>query len=197
VSPGDNYMWPLGQIPYRIDATMDATDRANLQAAINDYHKKTCIRWVPRTSQTAYVNILRNRNGAGCAFTHPSCYAPNQISSIEFENCAGLDNMVHELGHAACFGHEQDRNDKANYIKDCLPAKYNHLNGGHLYDYRSIMHYPCYDCLAPTMTGVTNSQCRSPNGLLSVLDAEKLNDQYKCPGEITCEVSKFFDNANP
>jgi hypothetical protein len=59
------------------------------------------------------------------------------------------------------------------------------------------MHYFCEDCRAPTMTGVTNSQCDSPNGLLSVLDAEKLNDMYKCRGEIKCEVSKFFENAMP
>jgi hypothetical protein len=191
-------MWPRGEIPYRIDATIDATDRATLQAAINDYHKKTCIRWIPQTSETAYVNILRNRNGAGCAFTSPfSCYVPNQISSVTFETCAGINAMIHELGHVACFGHEHDRNDKANYIYDCGPTKFNHLNGGHLYDYRSIMHYFCEDCRAPTMTGVTNSQCDSPNGLLSVLDAEKLNDMYKCRGEIKCEVSKFFENAMP
>jgi hypothetical protein len=182
VSPGDNYLWPGGRIPYSIDSSFDSTDRTNLQAAIDEYTKKTCIRWVSRTSETAYVRFVRNRNGGGCAASD-NCYYPNAVRTATFETCAEWGVMVHEMGHALCFGHEQDRNDKDKYIKDCGDAKYNHLNGGHLYDYRSAMHYGCYACLAPTMAGVSVNQCGSPKGL-SILDAEKLNDLYKCGGEI-------------
>ncbi|OXA41302.1 Embryonic protein UVS.2 [Folsomia candida] len=83
--------------------------------------------------------------------------------------------MVHEMGHVLCFGHEQNRNDKAGWIYDCSTEKYEHLNFGHLYDYMSIMQYGCWSCIAPTREGVSLDQCESRDGL-SILDAEKIND---------------------
>lgn len=90
--------------------------------------------------------------------------------------------MVHEMGHVLCFGHEQNRNDKAGWIYDCSTEKYEHLNFGHLYDYMSIMQYGCWSCIAPTREGVSLDQCESRDGL-SILDAEKINDMYNCGGE--------------
>jgi hypothetical protein len=182
VGPDERYLWPDAQIPYRIDESFDDTDKATLQAAIDDYHKKTCIRWIPRTDQTAYVRFYRNRNGTGCAHSFPQCYIPNVVVHLGFERCADIISMIHEMGHAACLGHEHARYDKDKYITDCGDEKDNNLNGGHLYDYRSAMHYRHPGCIVPKMSGVSEYQCESPN-FLSVLDAEKLNDMYKCVGE--------------
>ena len=39
------------------------SERQIIASAMNEYHKNTCIRFVPRTSETDYVNI--NKSGAG------------------------------------------------------------------------------------------------------------------------------------
>jgi hypothetical protein len=195
VGPEDRYLWPDAQMYYEIDESFDDTDKANLQAAIDDFHKKTCLRWIPRTNQTAYVWFYRNRNGTACAHSFPQCYGPKQVVHLGFERCARTDNMIHEMGHAACLGHEHDRNDKDNYITDCGNEKYDNLNGGHLYDYRSVMHYRFPECLVPKMSGVSGYQCRSTNGL-SVLDAEKLNDMYKCGGERICVYNNIYGHES-
>lgn len=158
---------------------MDSADRSNLQRAFNDYHTKTCIQWVPRSNEQGFVNFVRKRDAGGCAYAD-NCYNGFQRTAT-FEQCANWDTFVHEMGHTLCFGHEQDRNDKEKFIKDCGNSRYEHLNFGHLYDYRSIEHYGCHSCLVPTKPGVQISQCGSPSGL-SVLDAEKLNDIYNCGG---------------
>jgi hypothetical protein len=187
VGPSDHFLWPGGRIPYSVDISFDSTGRVNLQTAIDEYTKKTCIRWVPRnSSELAYVRFLRNRNGEGNAGAD-NCYYPNTVRTATFETCAAYGVMVHGMGHTLCFGHEQDRNDRNKYVNNCGDGKYDHLNFGHLYDYRSIMHTSCNACLAPRMSGVGLNQCGSPDGL-SILDAEKLNDMYKCGGELTSGI---------
>ncbi|XP_035713967.1 tolloid-like protein 1 isoform X2 [Folsomia candida] len=180
ISPSASSFWPGGVIPYVIDPSFDATDRSSLQQAISDYHKKTCIRWVSRRSNdAAFVRFERNKNGAGCA-SSGNCYSGGEIVST-FEKCAAWDTMVHEMGHTLCFGHEQSRADRDDFIVSCGQGQYEHLNLGHLYDYRSIMHYKCDDCMKPKMDGVYQDQCGGLSGL-SILDAEKLNDIYDCKG---------------
>lgn len=179
VGPGPNRYWPNARVPYVIDSSMDSSDISYVHDAIRDYHQKTCIRWIRRTSERAYANFVRKRDESGCAYAG-SCYYGG-VQTATFEQCISRDVAVHEMGHILCFGHEQDRNDKYNFIEDCNNNKYEHINLGHLYDYRSIMHYFCDDCRVPTMEGVSKNQCGSPAGL-SVLDAEKLNDAYDCQG---------------
>lgn len=135
ISPSASSFWPGGVIPYVIDPSFDATDRSSLQQAISDYHKKTCIRWVSRRSNdAAFVRFERNKNGAGCA-SSGNCYSGGEIVST-FEKCAAWDTMVHEMGHTLCFGHEQSRADRDDFIVSCGQGQYEHLNLGHLYDYR-------------------------------------------------------------
>jgi len=164
---------------YSFDSSLDAAGRRDVQAAINDYHAKTCIQWVPRTSQAAYVNFRRVIGGGTYA---ASCYYPGTVRTVTLDNDVVVGSIIHEMGHTVCFGHEQDRNDRDLYLKPgtSCPGTYNHVNGGHLYDYLSVMHYPCEgSCVTPSMPGVT--QCT--NGSISVLDAEKLNDMYQCTGQ--------------
>ncbi|CAG7832488.1 unnamed protein product [Allacma fusca] len=105
-------------------------------------------------------------------------------------SCINSGVMSHELGHTLCFMHEQSRPDRDDYISwntsKCTPHEKVNPNDWttlHLfYDYVSLQHYEgeCYNgCIKPKMSGV--SKCGS-GGLPSVLDIEKINAYYDCPG---------------
>lgn len=170
-------------------------ERLNLQLAIDDYHRKTCIRWIPGSGQGAHVHF-QNVN-EGCAYSD-NCYTGRRVTA-SFGGCKNWDTMVHEMGHALCFGHEQDRADRNNYLDSprCTgDGIYDHLNFYHLYDYRSVMHYGM-DSSCFKFPGVTSAG--SSVGL-NVLDAEKLNDAYNCQGCLSYRfrfVHQIDSNSNP
>ena len=180
--------WPNARIPYTLDPNFDDHQRAEVARAFENYHNNTCVRFVPREeSDTDFVEILRDDKTCGLAQV---C----KVGGAQFAKfggvCINSGTMTHELGHTLCFGHEQSRSDRDDWIewdaKICEPHGID--NKDHFttldlfYDYVSIQHYEgeCYNgCIKPKMKGVT--KCGS-GGTLSVLDVEKINAFYECKG---------------
>merc|ERR1712062_879320 len=70
--------WPGGRVPYVIDHKIGPIGIKAIQHAIKDYHQYTsCIRWVPRTHQRAYVRIYL---GSGCS--SPVGYRSGRVNQI-------------------------------------------------------------------------------------------------------------------
>lgn len=180
--------WPNARVPYTLDANFDNHQRAEVARAFENYHSKTCVRFVPKEStDNDYVQILRDDNTCGVANV---CRKEGPQFAKFGGSCINSGTMTHELGHTLCFGHEQTRPDRDNYIswdtKKCTPHNKDNANDfttlDLLYDYVSLQHYEgeCYDgCIIPKIPGVT--KCGS-GGDLSVLDAEKINAFYNCGG---------------
>jgi len=170
-------------VNYIFDASVGPTDRSKFKLAVDDYNKKTCIRWIERSGQRDYVNIMKD-DSLGCSAVASNCYSgAGTVGKIRFGHCSPWETLGHEMGHVLCFGHEHNRNDRENYLRPGggMEGKYEHLNFGHLYDYTSAMN-GCGGPYVPSMSGVDVSSCGSKG--LSVLDAEKLNDVYQCPGKL-------------
>ncbi|XP_046647749.1 zinc metalloproteinase nas-8-like [Daphnia pulicaria] len=53
--------WPGRQIPYVISSTFTAQERKVIASAMADFHKKTCIRFAPRKTQSDYLKIIRSK----------------------------------------------------------------------------------------------------------------------------------------
>merc|ERR1712038_1137309 len=145
---------PKGQVPYILDINSQFThrDQGQIQAAMDDYHRWTCIRFVPRTSEQSYLKIT---HGGGCSSYVGKVHKYYQPQKVKLGiGCRYRRIVAHELGHAIGFQHEQCRPDRDTYLNVYL----NNVSPGHEhnfdkdtlyyansfgipYDYGSVMHY--------------------------------------------------------
>ncbi|KAF1376440.1 hypothetical protein PFLUV_G00211520 [Perca fluviatilis] len=140
----------------------DNTDISEIQPAMKGFESNTCIRFIPRQSQEAYLSLEPTY---GCASLMGRT-GDIQVVSLQRFGCVSLGIIQHELLHALGFYYEHTRSDRDNYIKinwdnidqdfvyDFQKQDTNNLNT--TYDYSSIMHYgrsafakPGFDSLTP------------------------------------------------
>lgn len=103
--------------------------RSRIAAAMDDYARQTCIRFVPRSSEHNYIYIypdsgcwsLVGRNGGRQSVSRAvaaydvgaaSCLLQLSLGS----GCIQKGIIIHELMHAVGFFHEQSRTDRDDYI---------------------------------------------------------------------------------
>ncbi|XP_069950740.1 zinc metalloproteinase nas-4-like [Cherax quadricarinatus] len=194
-----NRRWPNGVIPYVISSSYNTQERGTIAMAINQYHKNTCIRLVPRTIERDYIHILK---GDGCSSSVGRVGGAQTVSLGP--GCLYVGIVMHELMHAAGFWHEQSRADRDNYI---TINKLNVQSGmwynfekypwdriqslGIDYDLGSVMHYGPYafakdrarPTIIPRKTGVEIGQRRG----FSEIDIQKLQTLYNC-ANLTAET---------
>ena len=58
--------WPQGIVPYVFNESppFSQNNREKVLKAIDDFHKHTCIKFIPRTTETHYINI--GEHNVGC-----------------------------------------------------------------------------------------------------------------------------------
>lgn len=195
--------WPGGVVPYTIHSSAKnkflnaigikgPTERV-IYSAMKEWEEKTCIRFVPRTTQKDYVEFFA---GEGCwSYVGNLKNGKQQISIGSLCYFHGI--ALHEIGHALGFWHEQSRPDRDDYVEivwdNIKPEnKHNFNKYGHgsidslgvPYDYGSIMHYgkrdfarwPWQTTIRPRKSGVSIGQ----RSHLSPLDVKQMNLYYKC-----------------
>ncbi|VDM79130.1 unnamed protein product [Strongylus vulgaris] len=146
--------WPNGEIPYTLSSQYGSYSRSVIAKAMQEYHDKTCVRFVPR-DPIKHVDYIYIHPDDGC-YSLVGKTGGRQPLSLD-SGCIQVGTIVHELMHAVGFFHEQSRQDRDDYIEivwrnvqngaDDQFEKYNlnvidHLNEP--YDYSSIMHYGPY-----------------------------------------------------
>ncbi|KFM56529.1 Astacin-like metalloprotease toxin, partial [Stegodyphus mimosarum] len=105
-------LWPGGIVPYVKDPGLKATVfDFILQQAFDEYKKKTCIQFVPRTTEKDYIRIFP---GQGC-YSHAGRTGNQQPVSLG-QGCGWYGTVIHELGHAIGFYHEQNRSDRDDWL---------------------------------------------------------------------------------
>jgi len=198
---GSGSKWPENTIPYLISSSFSQKDRAVIAKAMKEYHDKTCIRFQPRTSEKAYIHIIK---GQGCSSSIGRTGSQQTVSLGD--NCVYAGIVMHELMHAAGFFHEQSRTDRDDFITinwgniqsgmENNFLKYDLTEIRHLgatYDTCSLMHYGANAFSKgdqPTIELKNWSECKlGQRERLSDIDIRKLNTLYQCVGypQITCE----------
>lgn len=197
--------WPGGVVPYVIHTSAKnsvlnswgvkgPTERA-IHSAMNEWEQKTCVRFVPRTNQEDYIEFF---DGSGC-WSYVGRVGGKQqisISSSVLKPCFFHGIVLHEIGHALGFWHEQSRPDRDNYVQinwDNIKEdskhnfrKYGHSNIDSLgvpYDYGSIMHYGKRDFARWPWQITIKTKDSSEIGQrshLSPLDVKQMRMYYKC-----------------
>ncbi|XP_032223331.2 SCO-spondin isoform X3 [Nematostella vectensis] len=188
-------LWPNSVIPYRIaDSITRRPEHAKiLKGAIAEWERKTCLRFIERTTQTDYVEFYY---GQGCNSDVGAMKTGRQTTSIG-KGCEDHGIMVHEIGHLIGLYHEQNRPDRDQHVKiefkNVHPQYFYAFevkdanvvdSRGVPYDYYSVMHYGSKDFSKngrPTILSKKEGITEFGNNHISPLDAKIVNLMYKCP----------------
>lgn len=136
--------WPNAVIPYQFDPGATQVDRDAFLRAKADYDAKTVVRFVPRTNQADYVNVVSKD---GC-WSYVGRIGGKQDLSLG--NGCGVNAARHEMGHALGLAHEQVRQDRDQWIIVNAGGSQNAIDYGSAgtpigpYDFQSMMHYRNY-----------------------------------------------------
>ncbi|XP_066924251.1 hatching enzyme 1.2-like [Clytia hemisphaerica] len=142
--------WPGARVPFILHRSLSQAGVNAIYAAINDFHKYTCLRFQKRTNEPSYILFFK---GDGCFSPVGYRYGRQNDVSIGY-GCESKGTAIHEIGHSIGLHHEQNRPDRDNFISinwnniersmqynfNKQPA-HNIDSKGTGYDYYSIMHY--------------------------------------------------------
>nr|DBA17563.1 TPA: hypothetical protein GDO54_002989 [Pyxicephalus adspersus] len=214
--PAGNCFWPksdsgLVNVPYTLDFQFSNEDKAVIEKAMLEFATLTCIRFVPRTSEADYLNII---NDIGC-WSMLGRSKGSQDVSLDSSGCIFHGVIQHELNHALGFEHEHSRSDRDAYIRilwnNIIPeykASFNVSDTNNLkleYDYSSVMHYGKFaftnEYRLQTIQPIPDNSVKIGQRIgLSNLDVAKINKLYSCnvcSSVLSADTGVFYSASNP
>lgn len=186
--------WPGGIVPYIVSTQFNPLERSVLARAFLEYQRLTCIKFLPRTTETDYIHIMK---GNGCS-SHVGKTGGEQ-PVILGNGCVYTGIATHELMHALGFWHEQSRWDRDDHVNvvfaniaqgmDFNFRKYSWRDIQNLtapYDTGSILHYGPYafskNKKSPTIIPKNPNDKMGQRDGLSKVDIWKISKLYNCDG---------------
>ncbi|XP_041815003.1 low choriolytic enzyme-like [Chelmon rostratus] len=188
-------LWPKSaggnvEIPFILSQKYDDADRSAILYAMKAFESKTCIRFIPRASQRAYLSIEPRY---GC-FSLLGRIGDKQVVSLQRFGCLRQGIIQHELLHSMGFYHEHTRSDRDQHVRinwenvnEYFTFNFQKKDTSNLntpYDYSSVLHYgrnAFAKTGSETITPIPDASV--PIGQrdgLSDIDIIKINKLYKC-----------------
>uniref|UniRef100_A0A8D3DQB3 Metalloendopeptidase n=1 Tax=Scophthalmus maximus TaxID=52904 RepID=A0A8D3DQB3_SCOMX len=181
----------LVEVPYTVSEYYYDSEKASIKTAMEMFHRRTCVRFVPRRGQSDYLSI---ESDLGCWSTIGRD-GGQQVVSLSVYGCLDRGTVQHELLHALGFHHEHTRSDRDQYVRinwENIPAvnafDFHKMDTNNLntpYDYSSVMHYGrttfASTLGADTITPIPDSFV--PIGQredMSDIDILRINKLYEC-----------------
>ena len=144
-----DYRWENAVVPVLIDASIYSNGKGpEVHAALEEFNTRSVLCMKPRTTERDYVRIVFSTELLGAGSSKVGKQGGEQI--LLLGKGASKGTVIHELLHAAGFYHEQNRDDRDEFIQifmdNVIPeARDNFQKEGGMkiggYDFCSIMHY--------------------------------------------------------
>ncbi|RNA22038.1 blastula protease 10-like, partial [Brachionus plicatilis] len=206
--------WPQKIIPFEFGPNFPPDMISLFNQATDHWHQSSCIRFEPYDSSkhVKHRSRLYIEYSNICGSLIGYSYNKNEKLSktnVYLGRVCSLGNIIHELGHAVGFRHEQSRSDRDSHVRinfknlkreyaaqyyvmtDSQPGYY-----GIPYDLSSIMHYGSGGGTISALDPNRNFLMGQRKGL-SFLDIQMANLAYKCDENcdkrITCQNGGFLD----
>ncbi|XP_058122703.1 hatching enzyme 1.2-like [Anopheles ziemanni] len=215
--------WPNAIVPYLISSkSFKPHEIRTIQEAMNVFHTRTCVRFMPRTPQSQhYVRITSNNAGCYASVGRQLDNGQN-VMNLQTPACLTRGTPIHELMHVLGFLHEVSRPDRDEYVyvnRSALKPEYQtnafyntnfakferNVETYHIpYNYGSIMHYTRYagarDRRYPIlMNKKPYSEPDFGHHTLSQSDIDAVNSRY-CRNAISQSIASqrpFYPVSNP
>lgn len=177
-------LWSNATFVYEF-GQMDANDEALVEKAIEHWETRTQINFIERTNQSNYVRFIDG--GANACASSVGMKGGSQ--TIHVSSCNTVGRIVHEIGHAIGFFHEQGRSDRNQHIivnleNTGFDSQFNIATEGVDYgpfDFNSVMMYGSFlgsNNGQPVITKLNGDTFDNPSIGLSVHDARAVEHFY-------------------
>ena len=151
-------LWTNAVVPYKFSSSIQSYGeggRHSIREAMDHWEDRTCLRFTLRNGESDYVEYINTDNTCSSSWIGRKGGGKQTVSMAAGRGC-GIGTIVHEIGHAIGFWHEQSRPDRDRYIQinlnnaednDRKRDQFDKRNTnevdsrGSEYDYGSVMHY--------------------------------------------------------